>query len=108
MKRKRGPAPHAKKSRLKPRIEERNSDEQSEGENDVVGEEDSFEGFSTDEDEENGEAAIKGDSSNTGVVNGSTGPTKKRGKKACAHTGRTYGACLPLKFISIQPFQTPS
>lgn len=82
MKRKRGPAPHAKKSRLKPRIEERNSDEQSEGENDVVGEEDSFEGFSTDEDDENGEAAIKGDSSNAGVVNGSTGPTKKRGKKA--------------------------
>ena len=81
MKRKRGPAPHVKRNRLKPRIEERDYDEKSE-ESDVVGEEDSFEGFSTDEEEENGEAAIEADGSNASTLDGSTGPTKKRGKKA--------------------------
>ena len=82
MKRKRGPAPHAKKSRLNPRIEERESYEQSDGESDVGGEEDSFEGFSTDEEEENREAAIEADGSNAGAVSGSAGPRKQRGKKA--------------------------
>ena len=82
MKRKRGPAPHAKKSRLKPRIEERDPDEQSEEESDIVGEEESFEGFSTHEEKEHGEAAIEADGNNAGTVNRGTGATKKRGKKA--------------------------
>jgi len=81
MKRKRGPAPQGKRSKLKPEIAEQEADEISSGEDDVIGEEDSFEGFSTDEEDENGDASIEVAGSNSTAFNGSESKTKKGGKK---------------------------
>ena len=83
MKRKRGPAPQSKKSRLKPQHKDLDPQSSSEEWNGVSGEEDDFEGFLTDE-EEGGqvERAIEDDNGVVAPVNGSTSQAKKRGKKA--------------------------
>jgi U3 small nucleolar RNA-associated protein 22 len=84
MKRKRGPAPHARKSRLKPKPKpkEVESFDESEEWNGVSGEEDSFEGFSNDEEEQDQPIVQEDDDGAAGPVNGSAIHTKKRGKKA--------------------------
>lgn len=82
MKRKRGPAPHARKSRLKPETKEVESLDESEEWNGVSGEEDNFEGFSTDEEEQDQPIAQEDDDGVAGPANGSAIRTKKRGKKA--------------------------
>jgi hypothetical protein len=81
MKRKRGPAPHTKKHRVKPgRHEEAIQENYSDGENDVFQEEDSFKGFSSDDDEKELEQLAENDKSVTIPENGAPGNNKKRGK----------------------------
>ena|SRR5271170_4144779 len=83
MKRKRGPAPHGEKGRLKQVSFEKVEDAtQSDEEMDIpLEEEDSFEGFSSDDDETFDKPTVQ-DEGKKDPVNGNSKAERKRGKKA--------------------------
>jgi U3 small nucleolar RNA-associated protein 22 len=83
MKRKRGPAPHIKKHRAKSeRHEDQIDQDYSEGENDVLQEEESFKGFSSDEDEKQLEPRAENDKSTAFPANGTSSNKEKRATKS--------------------------
>lgn len=83
MKRKRGPAPHIRKHPVKSKKYEDTVDhDYSDKENDVLQEEDSFKGFSSDEDEKQWEPHDENEKSTALYANDTSSSKGKRAKKS--------------------------